>query len=105
MRNLFSNIGIAIFAFITFVGLSFFALYHYQFFGTRFENARRQVFEQTQSYVEGKRQDLVRYRLQYQQAKDPAEQQAIRMMILESMANVDTSLFSYDLQDFLRSIQ
>ena len=100
----FSSIGFILLALLAIVALSFFSLYHYQFFGPRFENARRQVFENTQSYVQGKREDLVRYRLQYETEKDSSAKEAIRRTILDDMANVDPSLLTPNQQDFLRSL-
>jgi|SRR5579862_1751116 len=65
------------------------------------ENARRQVFEQTQSYVEGKRQELTKYRLEYLRSKDTADKQAIRATIVQSFANFDETKLPEDLRGFL----
>jgi len=69
------------------------------------ENARREVFEQSQSYVEGKRQELTKYRLEYQRTKDSTEKEAIRQTILQSFANFDEKKLPYDLLQFLQDIK
>jgi hypothetical protein len=91
------------------VALSF-LVNEYEIFGTRFwgvrqENARREVFEQSQSYVEGKRQELTKYRLEYQTEKDPVAKEAIRRTIIQSMANFDDSKLPTDLYQFLQDIR
>jgi len=105
MKNALYIIGcLLVFCFLVFffnaVGLTSF-----KFFAPKMENARREVFENTQSYVEGKRQELTKYRLEYQRAKDPADKQAIRMTILQSCANVNPELLPYDLRSFLGSLK
>lgn len=69
------------------------------------ENARRQVFEQTQSYVEGKAQELTKYRLEYQTEKDPVAKEAIRQTIIQSFSNVDASKMPFELQSFLSQVR
>lgn len=82
-----------------------FEIFGIRFWGVRVENARREVFEQTQSYVEGKRQELTKYRLEYQREKDPIAREAIRRTIIESMANFDINKLSPDLQNFLEQLK
>ena len=69
-------------------------------FGVASQNARREVFEQSQSYVEGKRQDLIRWKLQYETA-DSLGKKALKYTILTSMANVDKSKFEPSLRSFI----
>jgi hypothetical protein len=76
-----------------------------RFWGVRKENARREVFEQTQSYVEGKRQELTKYRLEYIMSKDSTDKQAIKETILQSFANFDDSKLPPDLYQFLHDLK
>jgi len=82
-----------------------FEIFGIRFWGVRAENARREVFEQTQSYVEGKRQELTKYRLEYQRTKDSTEKEAIRQTILQSFANFDEKKLPYDLLQFLEEMK
>ena len=61
----------------------------YKFFAPKYENARREVFENTQSYVEGKRQDLSRYHYEYVKCKTAADSEAIRQVVVQQFANFD----------------
>lgn len=65
------------------------------------ENARRTVYEETQSYVEGKVQELTKARLEYMESKDSVEKRAIKMTVVQSFANFDDKKLPIDLRDFL----
>ena len=83
-----------------------FDIFYTKTIGSAKENARREVFEQTQSYVEGKRQEATKYRLEYLQAKDSADKTAIKMTIVQSFANFDVSkLEDPILEDFVNDMK
>jgi len=104
--KIFQNIIIGILLFVLIIfGLNYFGLVQYKFFAPKFQEARREVFEHTQSYVEGKRQELTKYRLEYMRTENPTEKSAIRMTILNSFANFDESLLPPDLRSFLHEIK
>jgi hypothetical protein len=65
------------------------------------EEVRREVFEQTKSYREGKRQELVRYRLQYMRATTNDEREAIASTVRLSMADVNPDELNPELKQFL----
>lgn len=73
------------------LGLDISGLMWKSFIGPRRENVRREIFEQTKSYQEGKRQDLIRYRLQYLQAEGKEEKEAIASTIRMMFADYDPS--------------
>jgi len=105
MKRFFIGFGVVSLFVIVVFALQFMGLTSYKFFAPKYEEARREVFENTQSYVEGKRQELVKYRLEYMTTEDEAEKNALKMTILSSTANLDKSLLSYELQTFLRSLE
>lgn len=76
----------------------------YRFWAPKQENAKRVVFENTQSYVQGKQEYLSRLRYQYQQAEGP-QKDSLRTLILDEASTVDTSKLSADLQAFVRRLQ
>ena len=100
---------IVVVALIGLVALTFFfdamGIAEVKIFGVKKENARREVFEQTQSYVDGKRQDLLRWKLQYETEKDTVARKALRYTILHSMVGLDESTLSPSLQTFLQEIR
>lgn len=76
-------------------------LWNIQFWGVKKEDAKREVFEQTQSYVESKRQDLLKLYTEYNKAETDQERAAIKYVVQEQFANVDDTKFEGRLYDFL----
>ena len=73
----------------------------FKFLEPRKEDARREVFENTKSYLQGIQQDLGKYYHEYQDA-DPDEQAAIRATIRMRFAEVDeTKLQNQAVADWL----
>lgn len=83
--------------FISILGIIFIMEYigilNYQFIEPKRENARREVFENTQSYVEGKRQSITKYYNEWRRSDD-TEKEAIRQIVLQEFANFDTKYFT-----------
>ena len=88
------------------MGLEYLNLIKFGYFAPKYENVKRNVFENTQSYVEGKRQDLVKYRLEYLKCKDKQDKEAIRQTIVQMFANFDEEkLTDPELKSFLHSMK
>lgn len=78
------------------VGLGFF-----KFFEPKKENIRREVFENTKSYVHGKIQDLAKYYKEYE-AGDEGEKLVLESVIRSQFASFDESkIESATLRSFL----
>ena len=92
MKEIIKYIGIGILCLVLFFGLIFavneFQIFGIKFWGVRTENAKREVFEQTQSYVEGKRQELVKLHHEWMSA-DKDSKIAIESTIRMSFSNFD----------------
>ena len=102
----FILIGIATLLLI--IGLSFAFgwtnVFYTKTVGKAQENANRTVFEQTQSYVEGKRQELAKFHHEWVQSDDLGKK-SIESVIRQSFANFDQSkITDPDLYDFLHKI-
>jgi hypothetical protein len=78
-------------------------LVNFGFFAPKYENVHRKVFEQTQSYVEGKRQDLTKYYEEWRRS-DKEGKEGIRSIVLESFANFDTALLTPQEQQWYKEI-
>src|ERR1700730_7137121 len=77
----------------------------YRFWAPKMENAKREVFENTQSYVQGKTEYIDRLRFQYQQAEPRSSQQAaIRQLIVSEASTIDNSKLPADLQGFIQQM-
>lgn len=79
-------------------------LWQLQVFGTRTENVKRQIFEQSQSYIQGKINHLSNLRWQYQDTEG-AQKEALRQMILTEASTVDNAKLPVDLQGFIQSLK
>lgn len=67
------------------------------------ENAKREVFEQTQSYVEGKRQAALKYYIEYQKA-DEEQKIALRNIIILEFANFNEDEYlTGELHEFIHN--
>lgn len=79
------------------------SLFLYKTFAPQFENARRNVFENTQSYNDGMKQQLQQYYLEYQKA-DKDEKTVIRDAIAHQYASYPLERLPAHLQTFASSI-
>lgn len=78
----------------------------YKFWAPKQENVRRQVFESTQSYVEGKVTYLNRLRMQYKEAEDGSvHKNVLRQTILTEASTIERDKLPEDLQLFISSLQ
>lgn len=104
-KGIFTGIGIfvgliAIVFILELTGLGFF-----KFFEPKRENIRREVFENTKSYVQGVQQDLGKYYDEYQRA-DEQRKQTIKKVIQMRFPEVDASkLQSPQLRQFLTNMR
>lgn len=83
-----------------------FSIFGTKFWGVRSENARREVFEQNQSYVEGKRQELIKLHHEWNKS-DADGKLAIEATIRMSFANFDEHKLSEfpELYNFLKEVK
>ena len=92
MKNWLIGIGITLLVIGGLVGLSYgfgwIGVHQTKTIFKAKENARREVFEQTQSYVEGKRQEALKLYREYQTA-DETGKAAIKEMVAHSFAQFD----------------
>lgn len=75
----------------------------YRFWAPKMENAKREVFENTQSYVQGKAEYIGRLRYQYEAAEPGAQKEALR--ILSEASTVDNKKLPADELAFLNSLK
>jgi len=90
-NDIFKGIGIVLVLFVLIFLANEFEIFGTRFWGVRKENARREVFEQSQSHVEGKRQDLIKYHHEWVNAT-PDNKIAIEYTIRQSFTNFDPEL-------------
>jgi hypothetical protein len=71
----------------------------------RYQAAQRQVFRQSQSYVDGKIQMLNKVRGEYETTTDESSRAALRQVIIREASTVDMNLLPLDLQVFVQNIK
>ena len=81
-------------------------LFIYKFWAPKQENVRRQVFENTQSFVQGKVEYLSKLRFQYQEAEPGSTHRtALRMLIISEASTIDNEKLPLDLQAFVGGLK
>lgn len=105
MKNTFKTIGV-ILALIALIFLANeFEIFGTKFWGVRKENARREVYESTQSYVEGKRQELIKLHHEWMNAS-AEDKSAIETTVRMNFANFDESKIEQpELYSFLKYVK
>lgn len=76
----------------------------YRFWAPKKANAGREVFENTQGYVQGKVEYLTRLRFQYNSAEG-SQKQALRQLILDEASTVNNNKLPYELQSFIEGLK
>ena len=104
-RETRKTVGIVVGGFVGLLLLTFilglFGLGWMKFFEPKKENIRREIFEETQSYVHGKIQDLAKYYEEYNKVEFK-DREAIRQLIIMRFAEFDESkIRSLKLKNFL----
>lgn len=83
-------------------GLSSANLAHFSFFAPKYENVERKVFENTQSYIHGKVQDLAKYKKEYSATNSRTERQAIQSIINQQFSQLNSDdIVDSNLRNFL----
>jgi hypothetical protein len=76
----------------------------YRFFGIRYENARREIFEQSKAYRQGMVQELQNMLFEYEQA-DAKHQSALASIILHRAADVPDDAMPSDLRSSIQQLR
>lgn len=76
----------------------------YKDYAPRMQNARHEVFKQTQSYVDGKITHLTRLQLDYE-TDDGSHRSVLRATILREASTVDMTKLPPDLRRFIESLR
>jgi hypothetical protein len=100
--------AIVLAAFIGLLGITWIAqgndFFLYSYFGPKYEQTRRDIFEQSKAHRQGMVQELQNMQFEYVKAK-PAERDALASVILHRAADVDEKIMPSDLRQFLASLR
>lgn len=78
---------------------------NYKFWAPKQENVRREVFENTQSYVQGKIETISQLELQYKTSTDADSRRALKVDILTEASNVDNDKLPLEMQGFIQGLK
>lgn len=65
-------------------------------------NVEREVYEQSESFVEGKRQDALKYYQEYMKS-DSSSKETIKGFVSTAFSNFDEELLAPELRDFVHN--
>jgi hypothetical protein len=108
MKNFFSALFATIFAMLVIIMLTWVIqgdnFFLYKYFAPKFEQTRRQVFEQSKAYKEGMVQELQNMQFEYIGAS-PEHKEALRSIILHRSADFDENKMPTALRDFIKGLK
>lgn len=81
-------------------GLTWLGIEWRGFFGPKKADVERSIFERTESYQHSKRQDLIRYRMQYLSTDDEDAKALIASTVRLQFAEFDANTLSPELRQF-----
>ena len=96
-------LGSIILFFAAMFGLQYMGLVNYKFFAPKYQNAQREVFENTQSFTEGKRQDLIKYYHEWLNS-DKDGKNALKELVIEDFASCDVTKLTTSEQNMYNKI-
>lgn len=92
--------------FILYITVDSFTVWWDGLIGVKKADVKREIFKHNKSYIEGHIQDLLRYKLDYELAKEEDEKKAIAFHIRHNFANFDESYIdNQELVEFLQKIK
>jgi hypothetical protein len=83
---------------------NFFGLWSYSFFAPKYEKARRDVYENTPSFVRGATRDLENLRIEYLSAKNEEHKLVLADTIRHRASSIDRENLTPELRSFLSSL-
>ena len=100
-----ASIGaVVLLAFLAFAATGF-ELGMLKFWGPKFQEAKREIFEETQSFVHGKITHINRLRLEYESTESKGRKKALRTMILQEASVLEEENLPADLRLFISQLR
>jgi hypothetical protein len=101
-------IGVTLLSIVGFLGLMWLVqgnhFFLYKAFAPRYEQVRRETFEESKAYRQGMVQEIQAMRFQYLQA-DENHRQALASVILHRVADFDEQAMPHDLRAFIYDLK
>lgn len=108
MREFFGAVGVVLCGIVVLAGIGWAVqgndFFMYRAFAPRYEQVRRETFEQSKAYNQGMIQELQNMQFQYEQADD-AHKAALASIILHRAADYDDGRLPPDLYQFVQRLK
>jgi hypothetical protein len=89
---------------LSFAGHSI-GLFNLKFWAPKYEEAKREVFEETQSFTHGKIGHINRLRLEYESTESEGRKKALRTMILNEVSVLEEENLPSELRSFINRLK
>ncbi len=104
MKEISAAVGILVGVFALVWAIQGNDFFMYKVFAPKYEEARREVFENTKSYNDGMKQELENMRFDYEQAS-PESKAALASIILHRVAGYGEDKLSLEMQNFVNKLR
>ena len=100
MKDVFKYIGIGVLVVGLLIGASYgfgwIRVHQKATIGKAMQNVERDVFEETNSFTKGKRQEIIKYYKEWKEAETEEDKKAIETIVSMSLADFDEDKFITD---------
>jgi len=106
-KDIFKYISLPLVVLFALIALSY-GLDYFNVFRTKTvvkaqQNAETEVFRETQSYIDGKRQEALKFYKEYNKASSSSEKESIKQMVSHSFASFDEEKLTGRIKAFIIS--
>ena len=95
------TIFIMVIAVAVLFGLPALGLFNLEFWGVKYEDARRNIYEETKSYKHGTIRDMQNLIMEFYSTDDDNQKQALKAVIRHRLASFDRQYLTPEIKDFL----
>jgi len=104
MRVILSWIGVIVLLLMLSFGGQALGLFNLKFWGVKYEDARREIFEETKSFKHSIIQDMYDLRLEYSKADSDNIRNNIRSIVNNRVVGMDLDYLPIELRNFLNEM-
>lgn len=99
------GIGAVFLILLVMAGLTGGVYYIYDWAAPKYEETRRQTYEESQSYVRGKIQHISRMKREYETVESKGQRASIRQIVLDEVASFDRSKLPPHLLEWVEDLE
>ena len=100
MKDVFKVLGLGVLVIVCLIAISYsfgwIGVHQIKTIGKAKQNAHREVYEETNSFTKGKRQEIIKYYKEWKEADSVEDKKAIESIVSMSLADFDEDRFITD---------